>query len=152
MSIHTKQDSESPILAADTKPNEQSASYVDHASAQVKPDKPPRRTFSKAYKLKILDAYDACDTREARGALLRKEGLYSSRITTWKKLRAEGKLDIKRKPNNTKSSPTDQQLTRENAKLKKKLAQAEAIIDIQKKVSALLGDYILPLSNDEMKS
>ena len=109
----------------------------------------PRRTFSTAYKLKILEAYDACDNPLARGALLRKEGLYHSRLSTWRKLRDEGGLGAKSKVKTAKSLLANQQLTRENVRLKKKLAQAEAIIELQKKVSDLLGTHILPAESDE---
>lgn len=110
----------------------------------------PRRTFSTAYKLKILEAYEACDNALARGALLRKEGLYHSRLSTWRKLRDEGGLGSKSKIKTPKSTLANQQLTRENARLKKKLAQAKAIIELQKKVSDLLGTHILPPESDEI--
>jgi len=109
----------------------------------------PRRKFSVAYKLKILEAYDACDNALARGALLRKEGLYHSRLSTWRKLRDEGKLGGKSNGKTPKAVLANQQLARENARLKKKLAQAEAIIDLQKKVSDLLGTHILPPESSE---
>ncbi|PEQ14971.1 transposase [Piscirickettsia salmonis] len=82
----------------------------------------------------------------ARGELLRKEGLYSSRISTWKKERETGKLGGKYK---NKSDKKMKLLSQENIRLKKKLAQAEAIIDLQKKVSDLLGEHILPTELSE---
>ena len=108
---------------------------------QVKPKK-PRRTFTKQYKLDVLKAYDGCNTTGERGALLRREGLYYSRITTWKKERDAGKFNsIKQR---STSDKINRQLQNENARLKKKLEQAEAIIDLQKKVSEILGTLILP--------
>ncbi len=101
----------------------------------------PRRTFTTEYKLKILEAYEACDNSLARGELLRSEGLYSSRISSWKQQRDVGRLGA---TNNKKATSKSLQLTRENARLKKKLEQAIAIIDLQKKVSELLGQHILP--------
>ena len=106
----------------------------------------PRRKFSIEYKLKILETYEACETAMARGALLRKEGLYHSRLTAWRQQRDAGRL-MPAIPN--QSSKRLQQVTRENAALKKKLAQAEAIIDLQKKVSEILGQHILQPENSE---
>jgi len=111
--------------------------------------RPPRRKFSTVYKLKILEAYDACDSALARGALLRKEGLYSSRISTWKKQLQNGKFISKKTP---KSILLNQQQAREITSLKKKLAQAEAIIDIQKKVSQLLSISDLDHEKNEVSS
>lgn len=112
----------------------QSAHPNVQVKAAVRPA--PRRKFSTAYKLKILDAYDACDNSLARGELLRKEGLYSSRISTWRKQRDEGKYSPRAKNKTPKSILHNQQLQRENEKLKKKLVQAEAIIDLQKNPSS----------------
>jgi len=116
---------------------------------KVKPQRAARRTFSTAYKLQVLEAYDACDNPLARGALLRKEGLYHSRLSTWRKQRDEGALKVRAKGKKSKALLNNQQLARENARLKKKLAQAEAIIEIQKKVAELLGVDALPHESNE---
>ena len=100
-----------------------------------------RRSFDTAYKLRILAAYNACESASDRGALLRKEGLYSGRISLWKQQFENSKLTDKRQTRNTLR--TDH-LVRENEQLKKKLAHAEAIIDLQKKISELLGAPMLP--------
>jgi transposase-like protein len=103
--------------------------------------KPTRRTFTAAYKLKILDDADGCSEGEI-GALLRREGLYSSHLTAWRRQRAEGALQALGKKRGRKAKPRDkekEQLIKENAKLRRKLEQAEKIIEIQKKVSALLA-------------
>lgn len=92
---------------------------------QVSAQQSPRRSFSTAYKVKILAAYESCTNALSRGELLRKEGLYMSRISSWRKQRDAGRLGKKR----ASSKPTHAQLLRENARLKKKLSQAEAIID-----------------------
>ena len=115
---------------------------------QVKPKKQysTRRSFDTAYKLRILAAFDACESAVERGALLRKEGLYHSRITAWKQQFNNSKLTSGKKK--SKTLRTDH-LVRENEQLKKKLAQAEAIIDLQKKVSELLGKHILPNEDTE---
>lgn len=113
---------------------------------QVKP-KSTRRYYTVAYKRKILAAYDALETAEERGIFLRKEGIYQSRVATWRKERDEGSLGAK--PRGISKKKSDK-LQRENQQLKKRLAQAEAIIDLQKKVSELLGTHILqPESSGE---
>lgn len=121
------------------------------ADSQVKIRKhySPRRSFDTAYKLRILSAYDACENASDRGALLRKEGLYQSRIYVWRKQLANAKLSGHRKQLTT--IRTDN-LTKENDQLKKKLAQAEAIIELQKKVSELFTTHILPHESSEVKS
>jgi transposase len=113
------------------------------ADSQVKIRKQysPRRSFDTAYKLRILSAYDACENASDRGTLLRKEGLYHSRIYVWKKQLANAKSSDHKKQ--LTSIRTDN-LAKENDQLKKKLAQAEAIIELQKKVSELFTTHILP--------
>jgi transposase len=108
-------------------------------------EKKPRRRFTAKYKLRILDEADACTEMGQLGALLRKEGLYSSSLTLWRKQRAQGILKAmspkKRGPKGKDKNPLAEQVARlqkENERLKKKLKQAETIIDVQKKVSELL--------------
>lgn len=129
---------------SDVKHDEQSEQTI--VETQVKP-KSTRRYYTVAYKRKILAAYDALETAEERGSFLRKEGLYQSRITTWRQERDEGKLQSKSSHLSRKKAD---KLLRENKQLKRRLAQAEAIIDLQKKVSELLGTHILqPESSGE---
>jgi len=109
----------------------------------------PRRKFSVDYKLKILDAHDRCDNSLARGALFRKEGLYSSTVLGWRRQRDRGALG-KASRKTSKTLLVNQQLHRENIQLKKKLAQAEAVLELQKKVSELLGQHILPQEMSEI--
>lgn len=118
---------------------------------QVKPKKQyaPRRLFDAAYKTRILAAYDACGDGAARGALLRREGLYSARIAAWRHQQANGKDNVVK---GKKNAARIDHLTRENEQLKKKMAQVEAIIELQKKVSDLLGMQILSHENSEVKS
>jgi len=106
---------------------------------QVKTGASPKRKFTAQYKQKILNEYTACSTSLEHGALLRREGLYSSHITRWRQL-FSAKNDTSKE---TKAQRTEH-LVSEIDQLKKKLAQAQAIIDLQKKVSELLGTYILP--------
>jgi len=103
-----------------------------------------RRSFSQSYKKRILAAYDACSDATQRGKLLRREGLYHSRISAWKKQQASGSFDVGKAQSCKNSNLRSDRLIRENMQLKKKLAQAEAIIALQKKVSELLGEHILP--------
>jgi hypothetical protein len=126
---------------------------VTIADPQVKASRQynPRRAFTNGYKLRILAAYEACETASARGELLRREGLYQSRISVWKREKAIGKLDGAQNQKGAKNTARVDHLARENEQLKKKLLQAEAIIDLQKKVSELFGNHILPLTNSEWK-
>ena len=112
-----------------------------------KKQKAPKRKFSNAYKLQILNALDVCKNGDERAALLRKEGLYYARISMWKKQFQNGQFTSNK---TQKSILLTQQLTREVASLKKKLSQAEAIIDLQKKVSELLSMSILDHDTSEM--
>ncbi|HEX8810556.1 MAG TPA: IS3 family transposase [Terracidiphilus sp.] len=111
--------------------------------------KPKRRTYTAEYKLGILQEAEAvAATRGGIGALLRREGLYSSLLATWRRERANGILEAltpqKRGPK-SKRHPMDeenQKLRRQNARLTEDLRKAHIIIDVQKKVAALLGHPI----------
>jgi transposase len=110
-----------------------------------------RRKFNTAEKLKILEAYGACKNASERGALLRKEGLYYASITRWQsQLKEKNSNHVHSKA--YKLTLVHNQVIRENAALKKKLAQAEAIIELQKKVSELLSTHILSPETSEAKS
>jgi len=100
-----------------------------------------RRSFPADYKRRILQEADRCTQSGQIGALLRREGLYSSHLTTWRRQREQGELGTqKRGP-----SPADpatkegERLRRENERLRKRLEKAETIIAVQKKLSDLLG-------------
>ena len=99
-----------------------------------------RRRFSAAYKQRILQEVDACQERGQIGALLRREGLYSSHLSTWRKQRAVGELTDKQR--GRKGDPAAAEVKRlkhENERLRKELEKAELIIDVQKKLSQVLG-------------
>jgi transposase len=102
-----------------------------------------RRRFTAEYKLRILREADACKGGGDLGAMLRREGLYSSHLTTWRRQRDEiakaGLKARKRGPKPKGEDPRVKQLERENLRLKRRLEQAETIIDFQKKLSKLLG-------------
>lgn len=113
------------------------------------PAKPTRRTFTAAYKLDVLRRADQCTEPGEIGELLRKEGLYSSNLNTWRHQRDAGALKALGKKRGRKVKPSDNEklrLQREVERLRRKLEQAEQIIEIQKKVASLLG---IQLANDE---
>jgi transposase-like protein len=106
--------------------------------------KAQRRTFSAAYKLAIVEEADRATDPGQTGALLRREGLYSSHLVDWRRLRESGALNAlskKRgcKPTRNPVADENQKLKRQVTRLERQLQQAQIIIDIQKKVSALLG-------------
>jgi transposase len=116
---------------------------------------PMRRRFTAEYKQRILRQVDACSHGE-RGALLRREGLYSSHIETWRKQRTRGELEAlepkKRGRKPIERNPLQgevETLRREVARLEGRLKQAELIIDIQKKLSQTLG-ITLPTVKDDV--
>ena len=115
-----------------------------------------RRYCTNNYKLRILAELDTCTGTGEKGKILRREGLYSSRISAWRKARAEGRLESSQQKRGRKKiaeEPTKlKSLARENAKLKRELEKAKAIIDIQKKVSALLGIVSPEPDSSEKKS
>jgi len=108
-----------------------------------------RRTFPADYKLRVLEELDACRAPGEVGAVLRREGLYSSSITTWRELRKKGVLtalsDVRR---GRRPKPADgrelERLRAENRRLAKRLERAELLLELQKKVSEVLG---IPLSS-----
>ena len=116
-----------------------------------------RRSFTAEYKLRILAEADAAAVQPgAIGALQRREGLYSSHLVTWRRERQAGILKgltpHKRGPKSKRSPPEEeiQQLRRENQRLTEQLRKAEIVIDVQKKVGALLG-WPLPKADPEEK-
>ncbi len=109
-------------------------------------ERPQRRRFTARYKLQVLQQADACTQQGEIGALLRREGLYSSHLSCWRRLRKSGALaGLTPHKRGRKANPDKQQirrmeeLERENQRLRTRLVQAETIIDVQKKVSSLLG-------------
>ena len=104
--------------------------------------KPKRRRFSNGYKLRILDEADQCADGEV-GALLRREGLYSSHLTTWRQQREREELQHpSAKKRGRQPDPQAAEVVRlrqENEHLRVRLQQAEAILDVQKKLSQMLG-------------
>jgi len=117
------------------------------------PEKAARRRFTVEYKLQILRQAEVCGEGGGVGALLRREGLYSSHLTTWRRQRDAGILSgLRPKPRGRKANPIhpleveNEQLRKENSRLQKRLKQAELIIEVQKKISQMLG---IPLETFE---
>jgi transposase-like protein len=117
-------------------------------------DKPRRRRFTAEYKRKFLKQADACRPGEL-GALLRREGVYSSSLNAWRSARDRGELaGLSPKKRGPKSSPPDPrdrriaELEREARKFKARAERAEALVEVQKKLSEILG-IRLPDSDDK---
>jgi len=115
------------------------------------PEKPVRRRFTVEYKIRILREADRSTGPGQLGALLRREGLYSSHLNTWRQQREQGTLaglaPKRRGPKPTPDAPLiaeNQRLKRENRRLAAKLRQAETIIEVQKKLSEVLGIPLPP--------
>jgi transposase len=107
--------------------------------------KATRRRFTLEYKRKIVREADGCRTPGTVGALLRREGLYSSHLTTWRAARDRGELAgaaKKRGPVPRVPDPRDKRITeleRENARWRQRAERAEALLEVQKNIAALLG-------------
>jgi len=113
--------------------------------------KAQRRRFTAEFKQRILQEADACTQYGEVGALLRREGLYSSHLSTWRRQRQQGELQgLTPAKRGRKADPHAAEivrLQRETERLKAQLARAELIIDVQKKVSQLLGLPEIPIDD-----
>ena len=119
-------------------------------------DKAKRRRFTAKYKLRILREAEKCTERGSLGALLRREGLYSSHLTSWRQQAERGELaGLTPKRRGPKPKPVDPrdkriaQLERELKKLNRRAERAEALVEVQKKLSELLGIALPTLPDDE---
>ena len=113
-----------------------------------------RRQFTADYKRRILSEADATKETGAIGALLRREGLYSSHLTLWRQQRDRGLVPHQRGPK-SKRDPLFEEVRKlklENGHLTQRLARAEIIIDVQKKVSSLLGIPLTAVNSDGSNS
>ena len=167
--------SASPSVLRAAERREDERSEADRSSAARKtvatePPTPPRpdpevvadakrRSFTGEYKLRILAEADAAAAHPgAIGALQRREGLYSSHLVTWRREREAGilkGLTPRQRGPKPKRNPLDeeiQKLRRENQRLTEELRKAEIIIDVQKKVSSLLGIPLATVDSDESNS
>lgn len=107
------------------------------------PEKAKRRRFTDEYRRRILSEADNCSRRGELGEMLRREGLYSSQLADWRKQRSTGRLGKSKRGRKAttadKTTAEIKKLRRENKRLEERLRKAELIIDVQKKVSTLLG-------------
>jgi len=126
-------------------------SQLIHADPQVL-ERPAQRKFSNAYRRDILRQIAACTKEGQVGALLRREGLYSSLVSHWRRHEEQGRLNDtakeRREAKPDATGPSLSQLQRENARLKARLQQAELILEIQKKASEILGISLKTLDNE----
>jgi transposase len=138
------------LVAAGAEMEEGRRPTIVSAPAATSPellDRPRRRTFTAQDKLRILAEVDrAAGVPGAVGAIVRREGLYSSALSDWRRQRAAGAFEAlspaKRGPKTAEPNPLAAELAlsrRENLRLKQRLERAETIIELQKKVAALLG-------------
>ena len=146
----------------DSRSGEAGKTVAPEPPAQTRPDPEvvadaKRRTFTAEYKQRILEEADAAAAQAGGiGALLRRESLYSSHLVTWRRERQAGVLKgltpRKRGPQSRRNAQEDemQKLRRENQRLTEQLRKAEIVIDVQKKVGALLG-WPLPKADPEEK-
>ena len=125
-------------------------------SSEAEPDpevieRGTRRQFSNEYKVRILREADACKKRGELGRLLRREGLHTTHLSTWRRQQYEiAKYGaVVRSGGRSAAKLRLKRLEQENARLKKKLKRAEAIVQIQKKASELLGIPLSHLDSDE---
>ena len=114
---------------------------------------PKRRQFTAAYKLGILREVERAREAGEVGAILRREGLYSSHLVTWRRERdraAKAALAARQRgPKARVQDPRVKQLERENARLRRRLQRVETMLEIQKKASELLGIPLSPHDSDE---
>ena len=116
-----------------------------------------RRKFTAEYKLRVLEEVNTCTEPGQVGALLRREGLYSSLLSKWRQQRKKGQLHALSAKNRGRKAQEPSvaelaELRRENQSLRTRLEQAEIIIDVQKKLSHLLGLTTDTIKNDESES
>jgi transposase len=117
-----------------------------HPDSEV-PERPTRRRFAATYKAAILDELDRATTPGAKGAILRREGLYSSHVTDWRRLRALGGLEALGRPRGPKAAhplvAENERLRTTVGRLEARLTRAEKVIAVQGNVSALLRELSL---------
>jgi transposase len=144
-----------PVRTGHTATSGQGASRKDlRAPKGPRAGRAQRRWFTADYKLAVLAEYDRCTEPGEKGALLRREGLYSSIITDWRRQHREGTLVVTegRASEGGRGAPSRNEVARlraENERLRKKLAKAEAIIEVQGKVQALLEELSKSADTDD---
>ena len=159
--IRSMLSTQSSVEEPERRGDERSEAARSGGSSTLEPDAMPvppdsevparhaRRRFTTAYKLEILRRADACTRHGELGALLRKEGLYSSHVVTWRRQREHGLTPKTRGRKKTAVDPRVKTLEQENRRLTSRLQRAETIITFQKKVAELLGIPLKPFEADE---
>ena len=145
----TGMEAHAPALGVEERSDEAPRAGVGQASRAPDPEvvaKPTRRQFSAEYRLRILEEAERCTRPGEVGRLLRREGLYSSHLSAWRKARRGGSLQgltpKKRGAKPAESNPLSpkvRQLEAKVARLEKELATAHTILEVQGKVAGLLG-------------
>ncbi len=119
------------------------AGVTDDGPMGPRAEQPKRRTFTAEYKLAMVAEYDAASEPGAKGALLRREGLYSSHIIEWRRARDAGALagvaDKPKRPARSQADRDAERLRVENERLRAELARTKAALDVVGKAHALLG-------------
>ena len=115
---------------------------MSNADVEASVTRPTRRVFTAQYKARIVAEYDAATERGARGALLRREGLFDSHIGKWRRAQQQGRLAATPSagtgPGGGSAAARERALTVENERLRAELATTKAVLDVAGKVSALL--------------
>ena len=122
------------------------------SSPDLETQPPKQRRYTASYKLRLIELADACNAPGDVASLLRKEGIYSSTLTDFRKQKARGDLDRKSGSGRvSKASVADSQTVkqlaaseRENRRLRRELEKARMLLDLQKKVSELMGISLDP--------
>jgi transposase-like protein len=129
----------------DVSPGEPPAAPVGHAGGGPRAGQPVRRTFTAAYKLRIVEEYFSLTEHGARGALLRREGLYQSHMEKWRRALDRGTLAstperavVAPAGQSVTPSAAERRLLAENARLESELAKAKAVLEVVGKAHALL--------------
>jgi transposase len=150
----TKTAAQSPVLVGNTASGGTNRKSL-RSPKSVNGERTIRRVFPPEYKLSILAEYDRCSESGDKGALLRREGLYSSIITDWRRRHRDGTLVVSegRTSAGGRQTPTRAEIDKlraDNQRLRTKLAKAEAIIEVQGKVQALLEELSKSADTEEM--
>ncbi len=138
------------MQARDRYTNGMRAVMVHEVDPEVLP-KAERRQFSAEYKLRVLAEADRCSEPGQIGALLRREGLYSSHLSKWRQQRERGALGQQRGRKADPQTAELKRLQRENERLRSRLERAEHIIEVQKKLAELLGTTLDEIPSNEQR-
>ncbi len=134
----------SPVRTGQTSPGGTARKDLRALSGPRAEQARSRRVFAPDYKLAVLAEYDRCSEPGEKGALLRREGLYSSLLTDWRRQHRDGSLVVTPgRSEGGRGGPSRSEVARlraENERLRRQLAKTEAIVEVQRKVHALLDE------------